>query len=68
MARNEMFADPEPLDEDDAEVKEEMFELQKCMGLTPDDLSGQLKRSVRSTQHDWPLQKIDLDTIAYATN
>jgi hypothetical protein len=36
----EMFADPEPLDEDDPEVKEEMFELHKFCGDTPESLVG----------------------------
>jgi hypothetical protein len=35
-----MFANPEPLDEDDPEVLEEMFEMHKYRGLKPADLPG----------------------------
>jgi len=35
-----MFADPEPLDEDDPEVQEEMFELHKYRNMKPEDLHG----------------------------
>lgn len=34
----EMFDDPEPLDEDDPEVLEELFELHKELGNKPEDL------------------------------
>ena len=36
----DMFADPEPLDENDPAVLEEMFELHKHLGLKPADLRG----------------------------
>jgi hypothetical protein len=36
----EMFADPVPLDEDDHQVKEEMFELHKYCGDIPESLVG----------------------------
>jgi hypothetical protein len=35
-----MFADPEPLDEDDPEVKEELFEQFKFSGTTPEELTN----------------------------
>jgi hypothetical protein len=41
------FSDPEPLDEDDPEVQEESFELNKAMGLKPEDL-----RTVTQEQRD----------------
>jgi hypothetical protein len=34
------FDDPEPLDENDPAVLEEMFEVHKYRGLKPDDLPG----------------------------
>lgn len=37
---SEMFADPEPLDEDDPEVQEEMFELHMYLKNKPEDLRG----------------------------
>ena len=36
----DMFDDPEPLDEEDSAVLEELFEMHKNRGLTPADLSG----------------------------
>jgi hypothetical protein len=36
----EMFSDPVPLDEDDPEVREEMFGLHKYLGNTPESLVG----------------------------
>jgi hypothetical protein len=48
MARNmgkakkpEMFSDPEPLAEDDPEVKLEQFETYKYMGWKPEDLKDE---------------------------
>jgi hypothetical protein len=38
MINDEMFSDPEPLDENDPEVKEEMFETYKFMRVAPEDL------------------------------
>jgi hypothetical protein len=35
-----MFADPEPLDEDDPEVMEDLFEQSKFLGKSPQDLPG----------------------------
>ena len=35
-----MFSDPVLLDENDAEVREEMFELHKYCGDTPESLVG----------------------------
>jgi hypothetical protein len=35
-----MFADPVPLDEDDPEVKEVLFEQFKYSRLTPEDLTN----------------------------
>jgi hypothetical protein len=34
------FDDPEPLDENDPEVKREMFETHKHRGMKPDELLG----------------------------
>jgi hypothetical protein len=39
-AVEDMFADPEPLDEDDPEMKVEMFELHQSSGDRPEDLVG----------------------------
>ena len=36
----QMFDDPEPLDEDDPEVKLEMFETHKYRGVKPEELTG----------------------------
>lgn len=36
----DMFADPEPLDESDPEVMEEMFKLHHDLGWKPADLPG----------------------------
>lgn len=46
IANDGMFADPEPLDEDDPEVKEEMFETHKALGWTPEDLTILLRSSL----------------------
>jgi hypothetical protein len=35
-----MFRDPEPLDEDDPEVKEVMFEMYRDSGDTPESLTN----------------------------
>jgi hypothetical protein len=51
----EMFSDPVPLDEDDPEVREEMFELHKYLGNSPESLVGATKE-YRQEYADW-LQK-----------
>ncbi len=39
-AVEDMFADPEPIDEDDLDMKLEMFELHQSSGDRPEDLVG----------------------------
>jgi hypothetical protein len=38
--KREMFADPEPFDEDDPVQKQEQFLYYKAAGLKPEDLPG----------------------------
>jgi hypothetical protein len=40
MQKKEMFSDPEPLDEDDPEAMEEIFEMYNDSGLVPEDLTN----------------------------
>ncbi len=44
ITSDEMFPDPEVPDESDPEVKEDMFVLQKGLGLKPEDLTGATQR------------------------
>ena len=37
---SDIFDDPEPLDENDPEVQEQMFELHKNRKMKPEDLHG----------------------------
>jgi hypothetical protein len=54
----EMFRDPEPLDEDDPEVKEEMFELYESLGYAPDSLTTATDAE-RKEYGDWLLKAED---------
>jgi hypothetical protein len=40
-------ADPEPLDENDPELREEIFEIHRSMGCRPQDLTGATMLSER---------------------
>jgi hypothetical protein len=51
----EMFSDPVPLDEDDPEVQEKLFEQFKYSGTTPEDLTNATDEW-RKEYADW-LQK-----------
>jgi hypothetical protein len=48
----EMFSDPVPLDEDDPEVREEMFELHKYLGNSPESLVSATEE-YRQEYADW---------------
>jgi hypothetical protein len=46
------FDDPEPLDEDDPAVLEEMFEMHKYRGVKPEELTGATPE-YRQKYADW---------------
>ena len=61
-----MFSDPEPLDEDDPEVMQELFAQLKFSGTKPEDLPGATKKQ-RKEYAAWLQKKRSYDK-AFSTS
>lgn len=49
---NELYEDPEPLDEDDQELWEDSFQIHKALGSKPEDLRG-ASQEFRQAYAEW---------------
>lgn len=55
----DLYDDSEPLDENDPEIEEEFFEIDKLMGVKPEDLTGATEKQ-RAKYAAWLESQKDL--------